>query len=65
MRTFLLSSAVALTVASAVNAADCNPSYDVPGSTVCYTNCNIVCYFFFVYYIIYIIIYLFTLIYLL
>lgn len=41
MRSTLALSVVAAT-AIAVSAQDCNPSYNVAGSTECYTNCNVV-----------------------
>lgn len=34
---------ITLTAAAvAVSAQNCNPSYNVPGSTECFTNCNVV-----------------------
>jgi hypothetical protein len=41
--TFATTAAIATFVASALAATDCNPSYNVPASTACYTACNVVC----------------------
>jgi hypothetical protein len=42
MRSTIAISAVAASLFTSAFAANCNPSYNVPGSGECYTNCNIV-----------------------
>lgn len=37
-----LAIAVVAAAAFAVSAEDCNPSYNVPTSGTCFTNCNVV-----------------------
>ncbi|ORE02472.1 hypothetical protein BCV72DRAFT_297726 [Rhizopus microsporus var. microsporus] len=41
MRSTIAISAVAVSLFTSAFAANCNPSYNVPGSGECYTNCNI------------------------
>lgn len=43
MRTTIAISAAIATFATTALAADCNPSYNTPASTECYTACNVVC----------------------
>lgn len=43
MRSTIAISAAIATFATSAFAANCNPSYNTPGSTECFTACNVVC----------------------
>ncbi|KAI9281497.1 hypothetical protein BY458DRAFT_486898 [Sporodiniella umbellata] len=41
MHSFTVAAVASATLVASALAANCNPSYNVPGSGECYTNCNV------------------------